>query len=333
MNKKYQVFISSTFIDLIDERNAAVEAILKAGHIPAGMELFKAGRSQLETINNWIDESDIYLLILGKRYGSIDDESNISYTQLEYEYALSKENFPVFSIILKDEYVNQKLINGKNKNELYEENNIDKYDNFLDLVKTQIVSFAGSIAEVKLAIHENIPDIEKSYILDGWVKASIGSNEIIIKELNDLKKASENATVTADEIKYDLEEEINKTIRIFGKRTERMGSGYSISNRTTNESAELSYKNIFCRLAPHLLEHPNDASIKSKIEDIVVSISSISNSGSFLINDEPFQKIKIHLSKIGLTSTKYSKTTKGGMSLFWNITKLGRDKMIEWVET
>jgi len=52
MKVKYQVFISSTFKDLIEERQAAVEAILKAGHIPAGMELFKSGKTQLETIKN-----------------------------------------------------------------------------------------------------------------------------------------------------------------------------------------------------------------------------------------------------------------------------------------
>ena len=39
-HKKYQIFVSSTFTDLIAERQSAVEAILKAGHIPAGMELF-----------------------------------------------------------------------------------------------------------------------------------------------------------------------------------------------------------------------------------------------------------------------------------------------------
>ncbi len=42
MDKKLQVFVSSTYRDLIDERQAAVQAILDAGHIPAGMELFKA---------------------------------------------------------------------------------------------------------------------------------------------------------------------------------------------------------------------------------------------------------------------------------------------------
>ena len=70
--KKLQVFVSSTYSDLRDERQAAVEAILTAGHIPAGMELFAAGdQSQMEVIKRWIDESDVFLLILGGRYGSM----------------------------------------------------------------------------------------------------------------------------------------------------------------------------------------------------------------------------------------------------------------------
>ena len=63
MNKKLQVFVSSTYTDLIEERQAAVQAILDAGHIPAGMELFKAGKSQMKTIRKWIDDSDVYMLI------------------------------------------------------------------------------------------------------------------------------------------------------------------------------------------------------------------------------------------------------------------------------
>lgn len=100
MNKKLQVFVSSTYTDLIEERQAAVEAILDAGHIPAGMELFKAGNeSQLKTIYKWIDQSDVYMLILGGRYGSIENKTGKSYTQLEYEYALSK-GIPVFAVVL-----------------------------------------------------------------------------------------------------------------------------------------------------------------------------------------------------------------------------------------
>ena len=95
MKKKLQVFISSTYKDLQDERQAAVEAVLSTNNIPAGMELFKAGNnSQWETIKRWINDSDVYMLILGGRYGSIEPTSKKSYTHLEYEYAIS-QNIPV----------------------------------------------------------------------------------------------------------------------------------------------------------------------------------------------------------------------------------------------
>jgi hypothetical protein len=98
LKRKLQVFISSTFTDLVEERQAAVAAILKAGHIPAGMELFTAGdRSQMATINEWIDESDVYMLILGGRYGSIERTSGVSYTELEYNYAV-QQGKPLFAV-------------------------------------------------------------------------------------------------------------------------------------------------------------------------------------------------------------------------------------------
>jgi hypothetical protein len=91
MTKKLQVFVSSTYSDLKAERQSAVDAILKAGHIPAGMELFAAGdESQLETIKKWIDNSDIFMLILGSRYGSIEPKSKKAYIEVEYDYAVNK---------------------------------------------------------------------------------------------------------------------------------------------------------------------------------------------------------------------------------------------------
>jgi Domain of unknown function (DUF4062) len=101
--KKLQVFVSSTYTDLREERQAAVEAILTAGHIPAGMELFTAGdESQMETIKRWIAESDVFLLILGGRYGSLERQSGKSYIECEYDYAMSM-NRPLFACVVKDE--------------------------------------------------------------------------------------------------------------------------------------------------------------------------------------------------------------------------------------
>jgi Domain of unknown function (DUF4062) len=88
MNPKYQVFISSTYEDLKDEREQVLKAVLRLGHIPIGMEMFNAAnQTQWEMIKRRIEESDYYIVIIAHRYGSIEEESGLSYTEKEYDYA------------------------------------------------------------------------------------------------------------------------------------------------------------------------------------------------------------------------------------------------------
>jgi len=42
INKKYQVFVSSTFADLKEERAKVIQTLMELDCIPAGMELFPA---------------------------------------------------------------------------------------------------------------------------------------------------------------------------------------------------------------------------------------------------------------------------------------------------
>lgn len=169
-NKKLQVFVSSTYTDLIEERQAAVQAILDAGHIPAGMELFKAGKSQMKTIQKWIDESDVYMLILGGRYGSIEEESGLSYTELEYNYAISK-NMPVFAVVLEDSFLFTKAA-SKGKNAIFEKDNIDKYENFKSFVKNNIVKFTNNVDQISTIIHGQLNNMmdDCEYNLCGWIR-------------------------------------------------------------------------------------------------------------------------------------------------------------------
>jgi hypothetical protein len=44
--KKYQIFVSSTYTDLIVERQAVLRSILDLGHIPSGMEIFSAADNE-----------------------------------------------------------------------------------------------------------------------------------------------------------------------------------------------------------------------------------------------------------------------------------------------
>jgi hypothetical protein len=90
MQKVYQVFVSSTFSDLKDERLEVSNTLAKAGYLAAGMELFPAtDQQQLEYIERVIDRSDYYVVILAARYGSLSPDGK-SYTEKEFEYAHSK---------------------------------------------------------------------------------------------------------------------------------------------------------------------------------------------------------------------------------------------------
>lgn len=150
MNSKLQIFISSTFTDLAQERQAAVEATLKSGNIPAGMELFTAGdRSQWEVIQRWISDSDIYMLILGGRYGSIEPQSGLSYTELEYDFSVSSGK-PYFAVVICDEALEAKVkMFGSS---VLEKEHPDKLSGFRARVLTRISSFFVDHKDVKLAV-------------------------------------------------------------------------------------------------------------------------------------------------------------------------------------
>ena len=103
MDKKYQIFISSTYKDLKPARNEVTQTILSMGHFPIGMEMFGASNDeQWKLITEAIDSSDYYLIIMGKTFGSEVPGEGISYTQKEFRYAKSK-NIPVLAFIIDDE--------------------------------------------------------------------------------------------------------------------------------------------------------------------------------------------------------------------------------------
>lgn len=199
MDKKLQVFISSTYTDLIEERQAAVQATLDAGHIPAGMELFKAGNeSQLQTIYKWIDASDVYMLILGGRYGSIEPTSGKSYTQLEYEYA-QRQGIPLFAVVLSESFLKNK-INTLGIQNVLEQAMPTDYNSFKKLVMSKIIREVDDCKDIKLTVHSTLNQFLNEYNLTGWIRST--------PECNPLKLLEDNATLTQENMK--LKEQIQK---------------------------------------------------------------------------------------------------------------------------
>jgi hypothetical protein len=95
---RYQVFVSSTYDDLREERQQVTQAVLEAGCFPAGMELFPASDdTQWELIKRVIEESDYYVVVVAGRYGSLGLDG-LSYTEMEYDYAVQM-GIPVLGFV------------------------------------------------------------------------------------------------------------------------------------------------------------------------------------------------------------------------------------------
>jgi hypothetical protein len=95
---KYQIFVSSTYTDLLDIRRAIIDAIHKMNHFAVGMEQFSAAEDeQWEVIQDTIRQSDYYICIVGHRYGSISPDGN-SYTEREWNFA-KEQGIPIMSFV------------------------------------------------------------------------------------------------------------------------------------------------------------------------------------------------------------------------------------------
>jgi nucleoside 2-deoxyribosyltransferase len=205
IQKRLQVFVSSTYTDLIEERQAAVESILTAGHIPAGMELFTAGdESQMDVIKQWIDESDVFLLILGGRYGSVEPKSEKSYTQLEYEYAITKGK-PLFACVVTDSAQERRV--KHNGTSVVETNNPQKLKEFRNFVLTKVVKFWEDPKDIKIAVGEKLAQLSRSENLLGWVRPHQEANmPALADEITRLSK--ENASLRSQLERYSSDNKL-----------------------------------------------------------------------------------------------------------------------------
>ncbi len=213
MKKRLQVFVSSTYLDLVEERQAAVGAILKSGHIPAGMELFTAGdKSQWEIIKRWIDESDVYMLILGGRYGSVESESGVSYTELEYNYA-SEIGKPLFAVVIEEKALEEKV--KEHGMSVLEKERQTELSLFRSKVLSNMSSFYEDTKDIRLSVMESLPEIASTRELAGWVSGNeVPDTKGLVDEIAKLngeiaslvkenaaltKKLSDNAKLTSSQ--------------------------------------------------------------------------------------------------------------------------------------
>lgn len=202
--RKFSIFISSTYEDLKKERQALIGVALENNFIPVGMEQFHAApTSQWNVITKMIDECDFYLLIIGSRYGSIDELSGISYTEKEYNYAKSK-GLPVLVLIKESSAITE---NEKDSgNDKYDK--MKKLDTFRERVKNDknTVDFFTDLNSLKYAASPTLKNAI-DYVDDsaGWVRYK-DIVDIINEEVNGRNKINTESEERQQKMLEDLKE-------------------------------------------------------------------------------------------------------------------------------
>ena len=311
MEKRYQVFVSSTYTDLQEERLRVMQTLMRLDCIPAGMELFPAiDTEQFEYIKRIIDESDYYILIIGGRYGSLS-EDGISYTEKEYDYAVSKD---ISKLTVEKSDIDQEKR--------------DKLIAFRDKVsKKRLIEYWDNANDLSFKVTHSLISTIKIYPAVGWVRANLQSNIESLQEINTLRKEIENLKIDKTKIEqrlnYKVQDiaDLDEEIIICGNILEETEEGdYAIINQW---SRLFSWSEIFIAIAPNFLEAKTDRRAKDEIGDILYDLTEPTSDFYGDISDKSFNTIKIQFMALGLINI----CDKSGV--YWRLSEKGTQKMLE----
>lgn len=313
MDKRYQVFISSTYTDLKDERDGIIKGILSLYHIPIGMEMFSAeDETQWNIIKRTIDESDYYILILGLRYGSKTSDG-ISFTQKEYEYAL-ETNKPIMSFIMEE---NVSL-------------RADQRDDDLSDIK----AFRATVLDNdKMAKHWKTKEELISHIIValtmqiaqkpaiGWVRANKVAGEELLAEINELRKQNKELLEQLTSLKP-----ISSIKNIADFESKITLHTYYGRELTPKFDFETTWKEIFILIAPHMYQTAlTEDTIESFLFDMLPEGFPKHDYEQWGIVYKDIKTIAFQLTAYGLIETDYDRDPA-----YWSLTNKGEQLTLEY---
>jgi hypothetical protein len=263
---RYQIFVSSTFKDLIDERRAVLDAILKLNQFPAGMEIFPAvNDTAWEHIEKVIKDSDYYVLIIGGKYGSIDAESGLSYTEKEYDFAVSN-NIPILAFTHSDE---DSIPSGK----------VEKTDEIREKLKKfkQKVgnkhhwNYWKSLDELKGNV---ISSLSQSFVMNpqkGWVKAGGIEKSELLESYVELQKKH-------DKLLEENQKLSEKSLLVDSSKFSFGDEVFSIDVDEHHNDLDkfsslipfhISWIELFQYLAEYLISKTTESDIRSTLNELI----------------------------------------------------------------
>lgn len=298
MNKKYSIFISSTYKDLKEYRKNIHDSIIRSGHFPIAMENFTASdKTQWEIIKPLIDSCDYYVLLVGFSYGTIDKSENISYTEKEYNYALSI-NKPILSFILDDSF--------KGNTTCEHENRLNLFKNKI-LQNNKLAQYCKKKSEISTDIITALNKEYKRNPQNGWIRNR--DYQILKQKYEDLSLDYDciiNPTDFSDLI--DLDNKVTLT------------GHYSNYN---NWYITTTFKKVFIVISQLINKFPMEELL---FEMLAQKLEYIGEIPEYKIHIDTDSKMKIRnrLKKSNLI-TLSSYMTEKGKTKYWKLTKKGEE--------
>lgn len=349
MDERYQVFVSSTYTDLLEARQEVMQALLESDCIPAGMELFPAADDdQWTLIKRVIDDCDYCIVIIAGRYGSLGRDGK-SFTQLEYEYAISRKK-PVIAFLHKEP--------GKLPADDTEKDpeQAKKLEDFRSLARKKMVRYWTTPADLGAVVGRSLAKLIKSHPATGWVKAdSFPSQEAtqevleLRRQVAELKRVLKTVRTAAPKETSPLAQgedqfEIEYTYGLYWDSPARYSASYS-----------LSWSQIFAWISPFMLDEVSDSHLKEKLNSMTAeaniasleaNVESRLKDGTlkyphhedfvpehfypqdFQIKNNTFDTIKFQLLALKLIKKSGRKNT-WDLGNYWTLTPRGMTQMAE----
>ena len=298
--KRYQIFISSTYNDLKEERQAVLQSVLKLRHIPVGMEHFVAtNEEQFSYIKRLLDETDYYIIIIGNRYGSQADDG-ISYTEKEFDYAVNL-GIPVIACIHSNP---DSLPVNKSGTKLSERQKLNKFRN--KVMHHRMVSYfswenpSDLSAEIAVALINTISD----YPRPGWERVGSYENSDLLNQINDLRIENNKLKTMLDNEKQlsqklDNEKQLSQKLAMeFPWKECRTFKGYSmwVDYENIYIPVTLTWEQIFSIIGPIMLVYSNIQAVMSTFNHILF----LDHAPYFRVPDVEFQLIVAEFLKYGI---------------------------------
>lgn len=318
MEKFYQVFVSSTFSDLENERKKVSDSLAKAGMIPAGMELFPAtSLKQLEFIKKVIDRCDYYVVIVGARYGSLDGDK--SFTEKEYEYALSK-NIPVLAFIHKTP---GKIAADKTESDPAL---IKKLDEFRERLKNgRVVYFWIDINDLCMNVVITVASEINLSPGIGWVRGDQAIDPKILQEMEKTRIENERLRQIIEEFQsgdISFPEDLsgpddNIAIKISFRRANQ--------TQVHEKTISVTPRFLFETVVDYILREVSESVLSEHFVKTYVKDSSEPNPRVSIggISADDLKKLRFHLEALGLIKAQ-SRQGDSSKYIAWTITDKGR---------